>query len=97
MKTDDWLTPQGVGDLVGGLSAQYIREEIRAGKLAAVYIRSRSGHGGLYRVRRVDADAYAARQLEQVLAPTSPARVSGPTLVTQTAPTAPCVKSKSRT
>ena len=83
-----WLTPQGVGDLVGGFSAQFIRTEIRAGELPARFIRSRSGRRCYYRIRRDDAVAYEARLVGRTLAPTSPARVTGPRLVTQTTRTA---------
>jgi hypothetical protein len=75
------MTPQEVGNLVGGFSGQFIREEIRAGQLPARYIRSRTGRMGYYRIRVADALAYEASLLERSLAPTTPARVTGPTLV----------------
>jgi hypothetical protein len=78
-----WLTPQQVGDLVGGFSANFIRGEIRAGELPALYVRSRLGKMGYYRVRRADAVAYEAHLLERSLAPTTPGEVTGPTLLTQ--------------
>lgn len=84
MKARDWLTPQEVGNLVGGFSAQFIRAEIRAGELPALHVKSRSGKMAYYRIRLADAVAYEAHIVERSLAPTSPASVSGPTLVTQT-------------
>ena len=76
-----WLSPQDVGDLVGGFSAQFIRNEIRAGALPARYIRSRGGKMGYYRILLADARSYEARLIERALAPTSPGGVTGPTLV----------------
>jgi len=86
-RASDWLTPQEVGNLVGGFSAQFIRNEIRAGELQARYVRSRSGKMGYYRVRLADARVYEAHLIERSMAPTSPAAVTGPTLITQTTQT----------
>ena len=56
-----WLTPQEVGNMVGGFSAQFIRNEIRAGELEAAQIRSRKGKMAYYRIKLVDAEAYQER------------------------------------
>ena len=76
-----WLSPHDVGDLVGGFSAQFIRNEIRAGALPARYIRSRGGKMGYYRILLADARTYEAQLLDRALAPTTPGGVTGPTLV----------------
>lgn len=57
---DDWMTPQEVGQLLG-FSAQFIRNEIKAGELKAELIWSLAGKLGRYRIRRDDADAYGVR------------------------------------
>ena len=76
-----WLSPQEVADLVGGFSAQFIRSEIKAGLLPARYVRSRGRKRGTYRIRRADALTYEAQVIAPLMAPTTPARVTGPTLV----------------
>lgn len=83
MSRSDWLTPQEVGNLIGGFSAQFVRNEIRSGELAALYVRSRNGKMGYYRIRLVDAQAYEAHLVSRSLAPTKPASVTGPTLTPQ--------------
>jgi len=69
-RASDWLTPQEVGNLVGGFSAQFIRNEIKAGELQARYVRSRSGKMGYYRVRladaRVPAETLGALPIDQL-------------------------------
>jgi hypothetical protein len=60
-KRPDWFTPQEVGNMVGGFSAQFIRDEIRAGELEATSVRSRAGKMVYYRIRRADAEAYMHR------------------------------------
>ena len=57
----DWYTPQQVGLLVGGFTASFIREEIRAGELRAELIMSRAGKLGRYRISRLEALAYRDR------------------------------------
>jgi hypothetical protein len=57
----EWYTPQEVGQLCGGVSAEFIRREIRAGQLKAVYCVSRGGKIGRFRIAREDAVAYRAR------------------------------------
>lgn len=58
-----WLSPKDVGDLAGGVSAQYVREEIMAGKLRAMIIPSKGEQRERcrYRVHRHDARAFADR------------------------------------
>ena len=82
--TDVWLTPQQVGRRLGGVTAQKIRAEIMAGELPAVYLRFRSSKRGIFKIREADADAYVDRMLAPAMAATTPARITGPTLVTQT-------------
>lgn len=58
-----WLSPKDVGDLAGGVSPQYVREEIAAGRLKATVIPSRGKKRKRcrYRVHRDEARAFAAR------------------------------------
>ena len=70
----EWLTPQQVGDLVGGLLGQFVRNEIRAGLLPAVYVRPRGRSRGTYRIRRADALAYEAQVIAPMMAVTTPVR-----------------------
>lgn len=56
-----WLTPQEVGNMVGGFTATFIRGEIKAGVLKATLVMSRAGKLGRWRIRLDDARAYAAR------------------------------------
>jgi hypothetical protein len=58
---DRWLTPQEVGNLAGGFSAQFIRLEIKAKELPAVLVMSRRGKLGRYRIKAEDARAYVTR------------------------------------
>jgi hypothetical protein len=62
-RKEHWLTPSEVGELAGGLTGQFIREEIECGNLEAIYIQSRGDkrQRGRYRIRRSAADAYAAK------------------------------------
>ena len=72
--------------LLGGASGQHVRNLIQAGALPARDIRSPGASRPTYRIRRVDALAYEAQQLEHALAPTTyPA--SGPRLIIQTVQT----------
>lgn len=61
-----WLTPQEVGNMAGGFSAQFIRLEIRAGALQATLVRSQRGKLGRYRIRLADAQAYVNQLHRQV-------------------------------
>lgn len=58
-----WLSPKQVGELAGGLSAQFIREEIDAGQLEAIVVKPDGVRRlrGRYRVRRDIAAEYASR------------------------------------
>jgi hypothetical protein len=56
-----WLTPQEVGNLAGGFSAQFIRLEIKAGIIPAVLVVSKRGRLGRYRIKAEDARAYVAQ------------------------------------
>lgn len=76
----DWLSPEDVAAHVGGVSAQHIRAEIKAGALPALDVRSTGASRPTYKIRRADALAYEAALLDRVLAPTSPGGVSGPKL-----------------
>jgi hypothetical protein len=58
---DRWLTPQEVGNLAGGFSAQFIRLEIKAKELPAVLVMSRRGKLGRSRIKAEDARAYVTR------------------------------------
>jgi hypothetical protein len=53
-----WLTPQEVGNLAGGFTAQFIRMEIKAGIIPAKLVISKRGRLGRYRIKLVDAQAY---------------------------------------
>jgi hypothetical protein len=57
----DWYTPQEVGNMAGGFTAQFIREEIKAGELQADYCLSKRGKLGRYRISRANALAYTLR------------------------------------
>jgi len=57
----EWLTPQEVGNMAGGFTAQFIRDEIRAKELEAEWCLSRRGKLGRWRIRRTVAEAYALR------------------------------------
>lgn len=57
----DWFTPKQVGRLIGGFTAQFIRDEIRAGEIDAEAIRSRSGKMVYYRIRKAAVEAYRQR------------------------------------
>ena len=85
----DWLSPEDVAAAVGGVSAQHIRAEIKAGALPALDVRSTGASRPTYKIRRADALAYEAARLEHALAPTTPARITGPVLIqiTQTTQT----------
>jgi hypothetical protein len=56
----EWLTPQEVGALIG-FSAQFVRDEIKAGELHAERIYSRGGKMAYWRIERDQAVAYIAR------------------------------------
>ena len=56
-----WLTPQEVGKMAGGFTAQFIRMEIKAGEIPATLVISRRGKLGRYRIRIEDAKVYIAR------------------------------------
>lgn len=56
-----WLTPQDVGNMAGGFTAQFIRMEIKAGEIPAKLVISRRGKLGRYRIRLEDAKAYITR------------------------------------
>lgn len=56
-----WLTPQEVGNLAGGFSAEFIRREIKAGELPAVQIVSRAGKMAYWRIRIEHARAYVLK------------------------------------
>jgi len=65
MSDREWLTPQEVGNLAGGFTAQFIRTEIRAGELSAEWCKSQRGKLGRWRIRRTVADAYVKRFQQQ--------------------------------
>jgi hypothetical protein len=56
-----WLTPQEVGNMAGGFTAQFIRMEIKAGLIPARLVISKRGRLGRYRIKVTDAQAYVAR------------------------------------
>ncbi len=56
-----WMTPQDVGNLAGGFTAQFIRMEIRAGEIPAILVMSKRGKLGRYRIKADDARAYVSR------------------------------------
>lgn len=56
-----WLTPQEVGNMAGGFSAQFIRQEIKGGELEATLCMSRRGKLGRWRIRLDDAKRYVSR------------------------------------
>jgi hypothetical protein len=55
-----WITPQELGNMAGGFSAQFIRMEIKAGIIPAKLAVSRRGKLGRYRIRLADAEKYVA-------------------------------------
>jgi hypothetical protein len=57
----EWMTPQEVGNLAGGFTAQFIRLEIKAGIIPATLVISKRGRLGRYRIRKTDAQAYVAQ------------------------------------
>ena len=57
----EWLTPQEVGNMVGGYSAQFIRSEIKGGELQAQQIWSRAGKQGRWQIARAEAERYRDR------------------------------------
>ena len=72
MKTSrEWLTPQEVGNMAGGFTAEFVRREIKAGELAAEWCLSQRGKLGRWRIRRSVADAYVSR-LHGLSSPTTP-------------------------
>jgi hypothetical protein len=73
----DWLTPQEVGNMAGGFSAKFIRDEIRAKELPATLCMSRRGKLGRYRIKLEDAQAYVVR-FQTVLS--APSELSGNSL-----------------
>jgi hypothetical protein len=56
-----WLTPQEVGQMAGGFTAEFIRLEIKAGALPARLLISKRGKLGRYRITLADAQAYVAQ------------------------------------
>jgi hypothetical protein len=56
-----WLTPQEVGNMAGGFTAQFIRQEIKGGELPATLCMSQRGKLGRWRIKWADAAAYVAR------------------------------------
>ena len=61
----DWFTPQELGTLAGGFTAQFIRDEIRAGEIEAEYCCSTRRQLGRYRIRRKDGLAYIRKLRER--------------------------------
>jgi hypothetical protein len=55
-----FYTPQEVGKMTG-FSASFIRGEIKAGELKAVFVCSTGRRMGRWRIRQEDATAYAAK------------------------------------
>ena len=56
-----WYTPQEVGQMAGGFSAKFIRDEIEAGLLRAEYCLSQRSRFGRWKIRQEDAIEYVAR------------------------------------
>jgi hypothetical protein len=56
-----WLTPQEVGNMAGGFTAQFIRMEIKAGLIPAKLVISKRGRLGRYRIKITDAQAYVSK------------------------------------
>jgi hypothetical protein len=59
--SEHWLTPQEVGNMAGGFSAQFIRMEIKNKALKATLIVSSRGRLGRYRIRLEDAQSYVSQ------------------------------------
>ncbi len=55
-----WMSPNDVGNMVG-FTAQFIRNEIRAGEIPALLVMSKRGKLGRYRIKADDARAYVSR------------------------------------
>jgi hypothetical protein len=66
-----WLTPQEVGNMAG-VSAKFIRDEIRGGELTATLLMSRRGKLGRYRIKPEDAKVYIGRLQIELVAPSQP-------------------------
>jgi hypothetical protein len=62
-----WLSPKEVGDIAGGFSAKFIRAEIKANVLPAIWAPSNGTKAklGRYRIKREDAEAYVERLREK--------------------------------
>lgn len=72
-----WYTPQEVGNMAGGMSSKFIRDEIAAGALKAEYCLSQRSRFGRWKIRHEDAAEYIARL--HAKKPTQPAKPAQPT------------------